>query len=92
MLFAGKFAGTPDDHAIVLGARPEQCVGSCMVELSTQLAIIMIGQQLFNNVMEVLMPILLRLYSMFSAGAKCGYAITDVAILDFQILNCFFFR
>lgn len=40
---------------------PLQCApGGCLLELSIQLAIIMIGKQFINTIVEMLMPYLLK--------------------------------
>lgn len=63
--FKGKFIGTPKDYIRFFDYRQEECgLGGCLMELMIQLAIIMIGKQFMNAVLENLWPLLLKyLYS-----------------------------
>uniref|UniRef100_A0A8D0GY90 Anoctamin n=1 Tax=Sphenodon punctatus TaxID=8508 RepID=A0A8D0GY90_SPHPU len=56
--FKGKFVGYPGDPVYWLGKyRNEECdPGGCLLELTTQLAIIMGGKAIWNNIQEVLLP------------------------------------
>ena len=55
--FKGRFVGFPGNYNQIFGLRNEDChSGGCLVELSQQLAIIMIGKQIINNVQEVVFP------------------------------------
>ncbi|XP_072341166.1 anoctamin-6 [Scyliorhinus torazame] len=56
--FKGKIVGYPGKPVYWLGRfRNEECdPGGCLVELSTQLLIIMGGKAIWNNVQEVLIP------------------------------------
>ncbi|XP_078531829.1 anoctamin-6 [Lissotriton helveticus] len=56
--FKGKFVGYPGDPVYWLGRfRNEECdPGGCLLELTTQLMIIMGGKAIWNNVQEVLFP------------------------------------
>ncbi|XP_006015993.1 anoctamin-6 isoform X2 [Alligator sinensis] len=56
--FKGKFVGYPGDPVYWLGKyRNEECdPGGCLLELTTQLAIIVGGKSIWNNVQEVLLP------------------------------------
>ncbi|GCC33558.1 hypothetical protein chiPu_0012028 [Chiloscyllium punctatum] len=56
--FKGKIVGYPGEPVYWLGRfRNEECdPGGCLVELSTQLLIIMGGKAIWNNVQEVLIP------------------------------------
>uniref|UniRef100_A0A8C5HMT7 Anoctamin n=1 Tax=Gouania willdenowi TaxID=441366 RepID=A0A8C5HMT7_GOUWI len=56
--FKGKAVGYPGDPVYLLGKyRNEECdPGGCLIELTTQLAIIMGGKAIWNNIQEVLMP------------------------------------
>lgn len=57
----GKFVGYPAKHNRILGFRQEECSpGGCMMELCIQLVIIMIGKQIMNSVLEMLMPLLIK--------------------------------
>lgn len=53
----GRFTGYPGHYKHLFGLRPEDCSGSgCLVELAQQLAVIMVGKQIINNVVEVIVP------------------------------------
>ncbi|XP_041113958.1 anoctamin-6-like [Polyodon spathula] len=56
--FKGKIVGYPGDPVYWLGKyRNEECdPGGCLIELTTQLTIIMGGKAVWNNIQEVLMP------------------------------------
>lgn len=56
--FKGKFVGYPGDPVYWFGAyRNEECdPGGCLFELTTQLAIIMGGKAIWNNIQEIFLP------------------------------------
>uniref|UniRef100_A0AAY4D0M2 Anoctamin n=1 Tax=Denticeps clupeoides TaxID=299321 RepID=A0AAY4D0M2_9TELE len=56
--FKGKVVGYPGQPVYWLGKyRNEECdPGGCLIELTTQLAIIMGGKAIWNNIQEVLLP------------------------------------
>ncbi|XP_065837575.1 anoctamin-4-like isoform X2 [Oscarella lobularis] len=55
--FKGKFAGYPGHYNQPFGARLDECgSGGCMIELTQQLGIIMVGKQILNNFMEIVLP------------------------------------
>ncbi|GFR30733.1 anoctamin-1 [Trichonephila clavata] len=61
--FKGKLVGHPGDYNLLFGYRQEECgTGGCLTELAIQLAIIMVGKQALNNLMEILWPWLIWLY------------------------------
>ncbi|XP_045893464.1 anoctamin-1 isoform X1 [Micropterus dolomieu] len=63
--FKGRFAGRPGDYVYVFGGyRMEECAPpGCLIELCIQLSMIMLGKQLIqNNVFEVLIPKLKKMY------------------------------
>ncbi|RZF39456.1 hypothetical protein LSTR_LSTR000977 [Laodelphax striatellus] len=56
--FKGKLVGFPAAYNRILGTRQEECgPGGCLTELCIQLAIIMIGKQASNTVIEMLYPL-----------------------------------
>ncbi|KAK7808129.1 hypothetical protein U0070_021422 [Myodes glareolus] len=61
--FKGKFVGYPGDPVYWLGKyRNEECdPGGCLLELTTQLTIIMGGKAIWNNIQEVLLPWVMNL-------------------------------
>ncbi|XP_048887113.1 anoctamin-2-like isoform X1 [Brienomyrus brachyistius] len=70
--FKGRFAGRPGDYVYVFhGHRMEECApGGCLIELCIQLSIIMLGKQLIqNNVFEIGIPKLKKLYRMLKGNA-----------------------
>eukprot|EP00118_Oscarella_pearsei_P025089 m.307479 g.307479 ORF g.307479 m.307479 type:complete len:886 (+) comp42341_c0_seq1:61-2718(+) len=55
--FKGKFVGYPGNYEQPFGARLDECgAGGCMIELTQQLGIIMVGKQVLNNFMEIVFP------------------------------------
>ncbi|XP_046840344.1 anoctamin-5-like [Xenia sp. Carnegie-2017] len=49
--------GRPGDYNRIFGFRQEECnAAGCMIELTIQLAIIMIGKQIFNTAVELFLP------------------------------------
>ncbi|XP_030556231.1 anoctamin-1 isoform X2 [Drosophila novamexicana] len=59
--FKGKFVGHPGEYITVFKYRQEECSsGGCLTELCIQLAIIMIGKQAFNTILEVYLPMFWR--------------------------------
>uniref|UniRef100_A0A667ZLT2 Anoctamin n=1 Tax=Myripristis murdjan TaxID=586833 RepID=A0A667ZLT2_9TELE len=56
--FKGKFVGYPGDYAYMFGShlRNEECdPGGCLIELTTQLVIVMTGKQVWGNIQEALL-------------------------------------
>ncbi|NXQ16830.1 ANO6 protein, partial [Peucedramus taeniatus] len=70
--FKGKFVGHPGSPVYWLGKyRNEECdPGGCLLELTTQLAIIVGGKAIWNNIQEVLLPLVKNLIGRYSAAAK----------------------
>uniref|UniRef100_A0A8C2ICI8 Anoctamin n=1 Tax=Cyprinus carpio TaxID=7962 RepID=A0A8C2ICI8_CYPCA len=61
--FKGKFVGYPGNYTYMFGKwsklRNEECApGGCLIELTTQLLIVMAGKQMVGNVQEALLPLL----------------------------------
>ncbi|XP_026095286.1 anoctamin-5-like [Carassius auratus] len=56
--FKGKFVGYPGDYSYMFGKwRNEECEpAGCLIELTTQLVIVMAGKQVWGNVQEALIP------------------------------------
>ncbi|XP_048014245.1 anoctamin-5 isoform X3 [Megalobrama amblycephala] len=59
--FKGKFVGYPGKYAYMFGEwsglRNEECEpGGCLIELTTQLVIVMVGKQVWGNIQEALVP------------------------------------
>ncbi|KAM9376072.1 anoctamin-1 [Pholidichthys leucotaenia] len=66
--FKGRFAGRPGDYIYIFrNYRMEECAPpGCLIELCIQLSMIMLGKQLIqNNVFEVLIPKLKKMYRAF---------------------------
>ncbi|CAH1128406.1 unnamed protein product [Ceutorhynchus assimilis] len=69
--FKGKFVGYPSKYNKVFGYRQEECQpGGCLIELTIQLAIIMIGNQAMNGVMEMVIPLCYKMYNTFLITKK----------------------
>ncbi|XP_045681469.1 anoctamin-5 isoform X2 [Phyllostomus hastatus] len=60
--FKGKFVGYPGKYTYLFSVwRSEECdPGGCLIELTTQLTIIMTGKQIFGNVKEAIYPLVLN--------------------------------
>lgn len=62
----GKFVGYPAKYNRIFGFRQEECnPGGCLMELCIQLAIIMVGQQAFNSIMEMALPFVYKWWNTF---------------------------
>ncbi|KAM8893597.1 anoctamin-5b isoform 5-T6 [Spinachia spinachia] len=66
--FKGKFVGSPGDYTYMFGRwsnlRNEECdPGGCLIELTTQLVIVMSGKQLWGNIQEALLPLMRNWWS-----------------------------
>ncbi|KAG7244354.1 hypothetical protein INR49_004054 [Caranx melampygus] len=62
--FKGKFVGFPGNYTYMFGKwsrlRNEECdPGGCLIELTTQLVIVMAGKQVWGNIQEALLPLML---------------------------------
>ncbi|XP_032912762.1 anoctamin-6 isoform X1 [Catharus ustulatus] len=70
--FKGKFVGHPGSPVYWLGKyRNEECdPGGCLLELTTQLAIIVGGKAIWNNIQEVLLPLVKNLIRRYSAASR----------------------
>ncbi|XP_011931349.1 PREDICTED: anoctamin-5 isoform X5 [Cercocebus atys] len=60
--FKGKFVGYPGKYTYLFDEwRSEECdPGGCLIELTTQLTIIMTGKQIFGNIKEAIYPLALN--------------------------------
>ncbi|CAK6449283.1 unnamed protein product [Pipistrellus nathusii] len=60
--FKGKFVGYPGKYTYLFGVwRNEECdPGGCLIELTTQMTIIMTGKQIFGNIQEAIYPLALN--------------------------------
>ncbi|XP_073989363.1 anoctamin-1-like isoform X2 [Rhodnius prolixus] len=66
----GKFVGYPAKYNRIFGLRQEECnPGGCLMELCIQLAIIMIGQQAVNGVIEMTLPLVYKWLNSLSIKA-----------------------
>lgn len=66
----GKWTGTPQKYNKIFGLRQEECSpGGCLMELFIQLAIIMIGKQIFNSILEMALPFAMKQYRKFRFGS-----------------------
>ncbi|XP_036951061.1 anoctamin-5b isoform X2 [Acanthopagrus latus] len=63
--FKGKFVGHPGNYTYMFGKlRNEECdPGGCLIELTTQLVIVMAGKQLWGNIQEALLPLMRNWWS-----------------------------
>ncbi|XP_049887733.1 anoctamin-1 isoform X3 [Pectinophora gossypiella] len=87
--FKGKFVGRPGDYVRLFGHRQEECApGGCLLELSIQLAIIMIGKQFMNTIVEMMMPYLLKWWNIIrTIGRKNKIKSTLQWVKDFKLVD-----
>ncbi|XP_023177953.2 anoctamin-1 isoform X2 [Drosophila hydei] len=94
--FKGKFVGHPGEYITVFKYRQEECSsGGCLTELCIQLAIIMIGKQAFNTILEVYLPMFWRkvqaiqvgLSRLFGNSVKPDKAKDERWMRDFKLLD-----
>ncbi|XP_052753913.1 anoctamin-1-like isoform X4 [Galleria mellonella] len=87
--FKGKYVGRPGDYVRFFGHRQEECApGGCFLELSIQLAIIMVGKQFINTIVEMLMPYLLKwLYIIRTIGRKNTIKSPLQWVKDFKLVD-----
>lgn len=79
----GKFPGYPAKYNRIFGLRQEECnAGNCMFELCIQLVIIMVGKQIMNSVMEMLIPVVTKFLTNIwnHIGVRRTWSDTDVNI------------
>ncbi|KAF2364625.1 Anoctamin [Trinorchestia longiramus] len=88
----GKMVGYPGNYNRFFGSRQEECSpGGCLLELSVQLAIIMVGKQAMNTVVEMILPKLWQWYKMLTVPQQQRDAHTswpqwakDFKLIDFD--------
>ncbi|XP_050308203.1 anoctamin-1-like isoform X2 [Anthonomus grandis grandis] len=69
----GKYVGYPLKYNKVFGYRQEECnPGGCLMELTIQLAIIMIGKQAVTSVLEMILPVCYRMLTTFISSKQKG--------------------
>ncbi|XP_026323434.1 anoctamin-1-like isoform X3 [Hyposmocoma kahamanoa] len=87
--FKGKFVGRPGDYVKLFGHRQEECApGGCLLELSIQLAIIMIGKQFINTIVEMMMPYLLKWWNIIrTIGRKKRMKNSSQWVQDFKLVD-----
>nr|CAD7267323.1 unnamed protein product [Timema shepardi] len=63
----GKFVGYPSKYNRIFKYRQEECSpGGCLMELCIQLAIIMVGKQALNSILEMVVPYLMKMFNTFT--------------------------
>uniref|UniRef100_A0A1B6JA02 Anoctamin n=2 Tax=Homalodisca liturata TaxID=320908 RepID=A0A1B6JA02_9HEMI len=79
----GKFVGYPAKYNRIFGYRQEECnPGGCLMELCIQLAIIMVGQQALNSVLEMVLPFLYKWYNTFMLATGLDSHDSDEDVVD----------
>ncbi|XP_063709407.1 anoctamin-1-like [Culicoides brevitarsis] len=67
----GKLIGYPAKYNRIFGLRQEECnPGGCMTELCIELAVLMIGKQVINTVMENMIPFIRKTYNKIALRAQ----------------------
>ncbi|XP_076270486.1 anoctamin 1 isoform X2 [Rhynchophorus ferrugineus] len=73
--FKGKFIGTPRKYNRIFGYRQEECgPGGCLMELCIQLAVIMVGKQTMNTILEMIFPLFFKWLNTLKAKCKTDQA------------------
>lgn len=87
--FKGKFVGRPGAYVMFFGHRQEECApGGCLLELSIQLAIIMVGKQFINTIVEMMMPYLLKWWNVIrTIGRKKQIKSPLQWVKDFKLVD-----
>eukprot|EP00054_Salpingoeca_dolichothecata_P020733 m.131337 g.131337 ORF g.131337 m.131337 type:complete len:955 (-) comp23726_c0_seq2:101-2965(-) len=58
--FKGRFTGRPGDYNKMFGVRQDGCAEyGCLLELTIQLSVIMVGKQAINNFQELILPVIM---------------------------------
>ncbi|VEN48394.1 unnamed protein product [Callosobruchus maculatus] len=81
----GKFVGYPAKYNRIFGFRQEECnPGGCLMELTIQLAIIMIGNQAMNAIVEMVIPFLIKMYNTFkiTTGLEKGEKPEEITLIS----------
>ncbi|KAG7304247.1 hypothetical protein JYU34_011185 [Plutella xylostella] len=94
--FKGKFVGRPGEYVRLFGHRQEECSpGGCLLELSIQLAIIMVGKQVINTAVEMTTPRLLKWYNIIRTIGRKNVIhsplqwVKDFKLVDFGNMGLF---
>ncbi|KAM7299868.1 anoctamin-4 [Ixodes scapularis] len=58
--FKGRFAGHPGKEGTLFGYSLDKCEGGCLYEVCVQLAIVMVGKQVINNIQEIGQPLFMN--------------------------------
>ncbi|XP_032364286.1 anoctamin-5b isoform X1 [Etheostoma spectabile] len=97
--FKGKFVGYPGKYSYMFGKwsglRNEECdPGGCLIELTTQLVIVMSGKQLWGNIQEALLPLMRNWWNSRKGRHRpenhCSRWEQDHVLLNFTQLGLFY--
>ncbi|XP_072140967.1 anoctamin-4-like isoform X2 [Dermacentor andersoni] len=58
--FKGRFSGHPGKEGTLFGYSLDKCEGGCLYEVCVQLAIVMVGKQVINNIQEIGQPLVMN--------------------------------
>ncbi|KAH9380584.1 hypothetical protein HPB48_020364 [Haemaphysalis longicornis] len=58
--FKGRFSGHPGEEGTLFGYSLDKCEGGCLYEVCVQLAIVMVGKQIINNIQEIGQPLVMN--------------------------------
>lgn len=58
--FKGRFSGHPGEEGTLFGYSLDKCEGGCLYEVCVQLAIVMVGKQVINNIQEIGQPLVMN--------------------------------
>ncbi|XP_056268496.1 anoctamin-5b [Pseudoliparis swirei] len=97
--FKGKFVGFPGEYTYMFGRRSklrnEECdPGGCLIELTTQLVIVMSGKQIWGNIQEALLPLMRNWWTSRKGRRHTEYHNSrweqDHVLLNFSQLGLFY--
>uniref|UniRef100_A0A1B6JRQ4 Anoctamin n=4 Tax=Homalodisca liturata TaxID=320908 RepID=A0A1B6JRQ4_9HEMI len=84
----GKLVGYPAHYNRLFGYRQEECgPGGCLLELSIQLAIIMVGKQAFNSCLEMVFPRVYKWWNSRHLKRRCSRARTSQWEKDYKLME-----
>lgn len=87
--FKGKFVGRPGEYVRFFGHRQEECApGGCLLELSIQLAIIMVGKQAVNTIVEMMMPYIMKWWNVVKTIGRKNRIVSPLQwVKDFKLVD-----
>lgn len=89
--FKGRFFGHPGDTITLFGYRQDQCeLGGCLFEVCIQLAVVMVGKQILNNITELFYTKIMNWWRQWWRGRE-GLSTREATTRweqDYNLLEC----